>query len=982
MTKTNISKSGALRGGTALSVLAVFGAGCAALVAVPSAAFAQSTPATPETIQEAPPESAQTSTADDNGGAEILVTGSRIARPDLVASSPVAVITAEDMKATNTVTVEQILAANPQFSSGFGQSSNNPGDGSATVNLRGLEEQRTLVLIDGKRAPSYDTQGAVDVNSIPTALIKRIDVLTGGASAVYGSDAIAGVVNFILNDRFEGLTVDGSSQITSRGDGAIYDGSITGGIKLGDRGNLVVSGGWSKRKGVYFGARNCCDVALDSSDLVSSGGSSNTVPTAFDVPGAGRLQVTGPNGALTDDVQLYNFNPVNYVQSPFKRWNVMALTRYELTDGIEFYGRANYSDVKVNLQLAPTATAGFLFNIDPSNPFLSDDERAAFFDTVANPGLIINDGSGVGSDPTARAGTSVVGIRRRVIETGGRLENFHTKNMQFVGGFRGDLTPSLHYDVFAQYGQSKKHTVLRNDLSYTALQQSLDVVAGPGGQPVCFDQSNGCVPLNVFADGTLSQNALAFVLRDALEDTKITQFIVGGNLSGDIGFLKSPWANGSAAFSVGAEYRKEKGSTAVDPLYASGDLIYYGQGQNISGKYDVKEIYAELKLPIVEDRPFIYSLGLELGGRYSDYSTVGSVWSYKVGGDWAPARGYRFRGIYQRAVRAPNIYELYSPVVAGTGGLGSDPCAGPGISASVAAVCIAQGAPAASIGIIPDPISGQINIFTGGNPNLGEETSDTWTFGLVLNPPELRGFTASIDYFNIKVKGAISDTPPSITISQCFDNPDPASAVCQSIVRNPADGSLSGPTYVGVPSTLGNVGSIKTDGIDITLGYRGGSDEGFNYGLTFAGTYTRNFKFQALPTSSAEQCAGYFGPVCDYEPIPKWKHVADVRLGWKNVTFLTRWRYFGKVKADADLTPDSDNPILVQKIKAFNYFDETVTFDIADKFSFRVGVLNVFDKKPPLVGDTTGATAVGGGTFPNTYDVLGRTFFAGATVHF
>ena len=910
----------------------------------------------------------------------IIVTGTRIARPDLQASSPVAVVTAEDIKTTNAVTVEQILAANPQFASGYGQSSNNPGDGSATVNLRALEEKRTLVLIDGKRGPTYDTTGAVDVNSIPTALVKRVDVLTGGASAVYGSDAVAGVVNFVLDDRFEGITADGSTQMTTRGDGAIYNLSLTGGMKIGERGNFIVSGGWAKRNGVFFGARPRLSFAVDSSDLVSSGGSSNTVPTAFDIPGSSRLQVT-PSEGLTPTVQLYNFNPVNYAQSPFERWNVMALGRYELTDGIEIYGRAMYSDVKVQLQLAPTATAGFPFNIDPSNPFLSAAQRAAFFDTVANPGLQINDGSGVGVDPTARAGTSTIGIRRRMIETGGRIEDFHTKNMQFVGGVRGDLG-DLRWDVFAQYGQSKKRSILRNDLSFTALQQALDVVAGPGGTAACFDPSNGCVPLNVFGFDTVTQNALAFVLRDAHERTKISQFIVGGNISGDLGFLQSPLASNPAAFSVGVEYRKEKGRTAVDPLYASGDLIFYGQGQNISGDYDVKEIYAELKAPLIEDKPFMESLGVEVGVRYSDYSTVGSVWTYKAGGDWSPINGVRFRGIYQRAVRAPNIEELFSPVVAATGGLAVDPCSGT-VTAAVKTVCLAQGAPASSFpgggltSIIPAPISGQINIFSGGNPNLSEEKSDTWTLGVVFNPPQMRGFSASVDYFNIKIKGAISDTPPFITVAQCFNNPDPTTAVCQSIVRNTVDGSLSGPTQVGVPSTLGNVGSIKTDGVDVVLNYNGGAPEGFHYALGFAGTWTRNYKFQPDSTSPAEQCAGFFGPVCDLEPMPKWKHVAEVNLGWNDINLMTRWRYIGKIKADSSL-----GDIVVQKIKAFNYFDTTLSFTIEDRYTLRLGVLNIFDKDPPIVGDTTGATASGGSTFPNTYDVLGRSVFAGATIKF
>lgn len=916
-----------------------------------------------------------------DAGAEeaIIVTGSRIARPDLEASSPVAVVSAESLKQVNTVTVEQILSANPQFAAGSGGSSNNPGDGSATVDLRGLGSNRTLVLIDGKRAPFYDTTGAVDVNTIPTALIKRIDVLTGGASAVYGSDAVAGVVNFVLDEEFEGLSAEGSSQITTRGDGGLYSLSLTGGVKLGDRGNLVVSGGYAKRNGVYFGARRRNSVALDSSDLISSGGSSNGVPTLFDIPSdedgtVGGLQQVQDDGSLSSDIVLYNFNPVNYAQLPFERYSAMALGKYELADSVEAYGRFSYSRVKVSTNLAPTATAGFGFNLDPSNPFLTPAMRDAFFNTVANPNLQINDGSGVADDPTARAGTSTIGIRRRMVETGGRLSNYDTKNFQVVGGLRGDLGAALNYDVFAQYGQSKRHTILRNDLSYTALKQALDVVNGPGG-PQCFDPSGGCVPLNIFTTAPVTQDQLAFVLRNALEDTKTTQFIAGGNLSGDIGFLQSPWADGSAAFSAGAEYRREKGSTMVDPLYASGDLIYYGQGQNISGKYDVIEAYAELKLPLVQDRPGFYALNLEGGYRYSDYSTVGGVHTYKFGGDYAPFEGLRFRGIYQRAVRAPNLYELYSPVVAGTGSLQVDPCAGSSVPADIAAICIAQGAP--SVGSITQPISGQVNIFTGGNTNLGEEKADTITLGAVFNPPSMRNLSISIDYYKIKIKDAISDTPVAVTINQCYNiDKNPNSVACSGIVRNPISGTLSGDTRIGVPSQLGNVAGIKTEGIDVTASYRGGDLEGFNYSIGFSGTYVLSFKQQSDPTAPIYECAGTFGGACDMEPLPEWKHVLDVGLGFKGWSLLTRWRYLGSVKQDVA------TDILRSKIGGYSYFDQTLSVDVSEGLIFRVGVLNLFDKKPPIVGDTVGTSVNGGSTFPNTYDVLGRQVFASASVRF
>lgn len=939
---------------------------CAALIASP--AFAQD--AGPTTAQNAETGPATAPATDETGGnADIVVTGSRIVRPDLASTSPVVSLDRATLSRNNTVTVEQLLNTNPQFVANETGASNNPGDGAATIDLRGLGSQRTLVLIDGKRVPGFDTNGAVDINIIPTALLKRVDVLTGGASAVYGSDAISGVVNFILDDRFTGVRTDASAQITDLGDGEIYDVSLTAGLKLGDRGNIVVSGNYSKRGTVRYGDRPHNATALDSSDLVSSGGSSNTVPTAFDVPGQGRLQVT-PSGGLTPDVALYNFSPVNYAQIPLERYSVTALGRYELTDHIELYARANYENLKSETNLASTATAGFSFNIDPSNPFLTAAERAAFFDPAT---AVINDGSGVGADPTARAGTSVIGIRRRIVETGGRNESHATEAYQFVGGFRGDLG-SYRYDVFAQYGEVIRNEVLRNDLSYTALQQALDVVAGPNG-PQCFDPSNGCVPLNLFTTADIPQNQLAFVLRDAQQNSKTTQFVVGGNISGDVSFLRSPFADAPAAISVGGEYRRETARTLVDPNFASGDLIYYGQGQNIAGRYDVKEGYVEIKAPIIADKPFFKSLTLEAGYRYSDYSTVGGVSTYKAGGDWVPFDGIRFRGVYQRAVRAPSVFELFSPVVAGTGSLNVDPCAGTGVPASIRSICTAQGAPAT--GTIPAPVSGQINVFTGGNPNLEAEKTDTFTVGAVFTPKILRNFSLSVDYYSIGIGNAIDVVSPSVLINQCyFIDQSASSPACSGIVRNRIDGSLSGNTQYGVPQQLGNIAVINTDGIDIASSYHGGNANGFNYGVEFFGTYTLSYQKQLDPSSPVVECAGRFGSACNIEPIPSWRHTLTLGLGYGPVTFSTRWRLIGAVSEDVG------TDILKSRIPAYHYFDETVTFRVNDRFNFRLGVQNLFDKDSPIVGDTVGADPIAGSTYPNTYDVLGRTLFAGVTAKF
>jgi len=638
---------------------------------------------------------------------------------------------------------------------------------------------------------------------------------------------------------------------------------------------------------------------------------------------------------------------------------------------VSVYAQGYYQHAKVVTTLAPTATAGFFFNIDPSNPFLTASERDAFFNVETNPNLCINDGTPdtCSGDPTARVGTSTLGIRRRIIETGGRIEEHTSDTYQALLGLKGAIGSSLHWDVSAQYAEVKKNQILRNDLSYTALTQALDVVAGANG-PQCFDPSGGCVPLNLFVTAPLSTQSLAFVLRNATQNNKTTQFVAEGSIGGDIAFLTSPLASKPAAFSLGVTYRRETASTAVDPLYASGDLIYYGQGFNVSGRYDVKEIYGEFLMPLIQDKPFAESVNFEGGYRYSKYSTSGGVHSYKFGGDWTPVNGLKFRAIFQRAVRAPNIYELYSPVVSGTGALGTDPCAGGNIPAATAAICVAQGAPAGSIGAIPAPIAGQVNGFTGGNTRLQAEKADTYTFGVVIQPAQIPGFSLAVDYYKIKIGNAIVTPPTQFIVDQCFVVEKSASgANCRSIVRNRLDGSLSGPISVGVPTLYSNFAAIAARGIDVDLSYHRGASDRFHYSFAFAGTY------QISNTTQLSECAGLYGANCD-TPTPKWKHTASLNLGFGAFDFNTRWRLIGASKQD------TGTDILKSSIPAYSYFDETVNMRVNDKFTLSLGVLNVFDTRPPVVGDTSGATSVGGSTYPTVYDVLGRSLFARVTAAF
>jgi iron complex outermembrane receptor protein len=943
-----ITKIG-LRGGAALQALTLVGAGLAAFSA-------------PAFAQDAPP-------ADDDS--VIIVTGSRIVRPDLEASSPVTTLSQEQFKQSNSPTVEKLLAQNPQFVPAIASTVNNGNPGVATVDLRGLGDNRTLVLVNGKRQVSYDSQGTVDVNAIPVALIKRVDVLTGGASAVYGSDAVAGVVNFILNDRFTGLQADASTQITQSGDGQVYDLSLTGGLEFGGgRGNIVLSGGYTKREVVYQGQRSFANPARFSDDL-SPGGSSTSVPTVidntFDDSNTNYYQI-GANNDFVPYYQPYNYAPPNYLVVPQERYTATALLRYELTDGIEFFGRGNYLSSKVNSQSAPTGTFGYTFDIAPDNAFLTAQQRDLLFNSPL---------SQINAD-----GTTTIGIRRRIVESGGRTTTYDNEAWQFVGGFRGQVS-DMNWEVFAQYSESKRDIAYLNDITYARTAQALDAVMGPNGIQ-CRDTSNGCQPLNLFTTTPISGSVLDFILTSGRQKDKTTQFVAGGSLSGDIGGLVSPWAENPVAFAVGAEYRRESARTDVDAAYASGDLIGYGQGFNLAPyHFDTKEIYGELRVPLVTDRPFFNSLSLELGYRYSDYSTVGGVHAYKAGGDWSPVEGIRFRGLYQRAVRAPNIYELTAPPVSTIDNLAIDPCAegAPVGNATLTALCLGTGAPGStySVANIPEPVAGQINAFSGGNLNLKAEKSDTYTLGVVLTPGQVPGLSVSVDWFDITISNAIDALggSPQNVVNGCYlVAQDLNSAYCQAITRNALTGSLSGNITYGVDQAYANSAFIQTKGIDVGVNYdhRVGAGQ---ISFTLNGTWLDTYAKQGATFAPVTECAGRFGFACNLAPIPKWKHVAAMTYSNGGVTLMGRWRYFGKVKQDVG------TDILVSSIKAQNYFDATLSFNIEKSFTFRVGAENLFNKRPPIVGSEAGSTTHNAAnTFPTVYDVLGRQFFAGITAKF
>jgi len=954
----------ALKVGTASCVLG------AALIAAP--AFAADKAATPSDSNDV-----------------IIVTGSRIARSDLQSSSPVSVISAQDLKLTNSVTAEVYLTQNPQFVSSITATTNNGGNGAASVDLRGLGSNRTLVLVDGRRMVPGDIGGAVDINAIPTVLIKKIDVLTGGASAVYGADAISGVVNFVLDDKFKGFKAEGSSQLTTYGDAPERNVAAIGGLTFGERGHFVVAGQYTTRSGVFQSARAYSQQNLDAN--LNPSGSSNALPTVIDI-NAGRFQINdgtqaGGSGNFVPFYKPYNFNPANYLSTPFERYSVTAIASYDLSSKAELYARGTYTNSKVTLTLAPTATAGFNFIISPNNPFLN----------AANNALIFGDPNNLNAD-----GTANVGIRRRIVESGGRIEKFNTDNYFGIVGVKGDLTSSLHYDIFAQYGLNKRHEDLLNDLDYNKISQAINAVSTPGG-PACANPAGGCVPINLFSTSPISPSALNYVLTNGAQDNRFTQFVTGGSLSGDLGFIKSPLASKPAAFSIGAEYRSETGSQAVDANYGSGNLIYYGQGTAVpNASFNVKEIFGELKLPLISDRPFIQSLNFEGGARYSDYTNNTfnpnpaqshfKEWTYKYGGDWTPVAGFRIRALYNHAVRDPDIFSLNAPITqAGTDVLQTDPCANgkPHGNSALAAICIAQGAPASVVntGVIQDVISNQTNINAGGNPGLKPEAANTFTAGFVASPKALHGFNLTVDYYNIKITNFIGTDSAQDISNQCFNNN--IQAFCGLIVRNVINGQLTGSQngsgpfagqFPGVSEVAVNIASLQTQGIDVTADYRFKFAHNHSLLLSLAGTYVGQWTFQATPATAPFTCAGKFGNTCNIgtgNPIPRWKHIATATYDGGNWSIRGAWRYFGPVSEDAGTN------IAASHIASYSWFDTTVSFDIAKRFNLNLGATNIFNVQPPVVGGSAGSSGTNSGnTFPNVYDALGRTFFAGVSVKF
>ncbi|MFQ5533194.1 MAG: TonB-dependent receptor domain-containing protein [Sphingomonadales bacterium] len=908
---------------------------------------------------------------------EVTVTGSRIKRADLIAVSPVNVISNVDMVLSGNVNIERTLNELPAVNPSATTTTNNGGEGIATVDLRELGPERTLVLMNGRRLIGSNTANQVDLNTIPASLVERVEVLTGGASAVYGSDAVAGVVNFIMKDDFEGLEAGAQYNISERGDADVWTVDVTMGGNFADgRGNAVLSASYTERNALFQGDRDFASVSkadFGTGEFIEFGssrllGGRASGGEGVDVDGDGTLDTTlgfNPDGSVRNAAgESFNFAPFQFMQTPQKRYTLAGLAHYDITDDMTAYFELNYSSNQVDLALAPDANDipdGAPLFVSADNPLITPATRAvllAAFDT--------------GMNGDVAAGDNIITIpdfRRRMADVGLRQEFREFDLYRFVVGLRGSLTDTWDYDVNFTTARVNRSFTLQNFTSDLRIQQALLTEFDADGNLVCQDQSGGCVPISIFGDGAISPEGAEFVSPDAGQTSFNQQYIVTGNLNGSIDSID--FGAGALGLAVGGEYRRESAAFLPDATSQTGEL---GPGNSFlvtQGKFDVYEGYAEALMPIIADKPGIERLDVELAARVSDYSTAGGVFSWAGGVQYQPVSDIRFRGGFQRAVRAPNISELFGGLSSGASST-TDPCDATRLATATDAQkahCIAVGAPAGYEQLDPQALT-----TSGGNPDLFEETADTFTIGAVVTPEAIPGLTLTVDYYNIEVKDAISTLSSSTVLDICFASLDPNNQNCLNVTRD-ATGRL-----VQILSLTDNIASQKREGIDWALAYT------FEFGpgqmtLQNIGSYNITNTFTSTPLVDPTDCSGIFGGGCtglgDFI-APKWRLTQNVTYEYRDWAFRAQGRVIGPID-NADAVADPDGSFAQPQVDTNLYLDINFTYKVTENVLITGGVENLSDNSPPPLGFFNNVSA---GTDPSLFDVVGRSYYLGARLNF
>ena len=994
--------------------------------------------------------------ASDNGGTsakkepaqlkEVVVTGSLISTPNQVSMSPVTFVSAQAIQQTGATRIEDMLNQLPQVFADQGSNIVNGATGTATIDLRDLGAKRTLVLVDGQRLQPGDPRsgGSVDVNEIPAALIASIQIQTGGASSIYGADAVAGVVNFRLKQNFQGVELDVN--------GGIYqnDNTNTGGVQTavsafnsayGTNFHQAPSSVWTgaqkeidfiagvstpdgKGNATFYATYRNINSVLQSQYSVSacslgSGyiagsydtggkyhcyGSSNGYPGRFIYAGATTTYDQSVNlatGALVPYSPAYDFNygPLNYFQRPDERYTAGSFMHYTFNRHVTVYSNSMFMDDRSLAQIAPSgAFLGTPFTVNCSNPFLSTSMVSTWCGG-------------------STSGTTSLYIGRRNIEGGNRVDDLEHTDFNETIGAKGEINDNWSYNGSFQYGFSQLSETYLNDLSVTKINDALNVVMGPNGPECAVTAAGaanglgvGCVPWNIFGHGGSAYLSPAagskYLSTPGVQRGKIAQTIVNLVFNGDLSqYVTLPTAHSGLQVALGADYRDDKSFTQPDAEFQTGDLA--GQGGAtlpVAGDVIVREGYGEARLPLIQDKPFAQSLAIDGSYRMSSYSPFNgsnkgiTTNTFGFSAAWKPSHDYRVRASFDRAVRAPNVGELYSPSSVALDG-NVDPCAGPVNSAGVVpsgatqAQCARSGVSAAQYGHVLAAAAAQYNGLQGGNPGLQPETALTSSFGLGWTPSYVPGLSAEIDYYDIKIENVVEALGGNTIITQCVNT----GLLCQDVHRS-AGGELWGQSGF-VIDTLQNVGELHEKGVDVDVNYEMGLNHYGRLAFALQGTYMLGLyttTISGLPSTKYD-CAGYYGPVCG-QPVPKWRHRATITwmTPWHGLQATATWRYYSGVTLD-QLSPEASLGKLATggtvangavsntdaHIASYSYIDLTAAMPVRDGVVVRLGVNNVLDKQPPVIGVSDLPGVFGNGnTFPQVYDSLGRYIFADVTMKF
>jgi len=919
------------------------------------------------------PASAQDAEAEDSTIEEIVVTGSRLRRRDFSAPSPIATIDREALDFSGQGTLETTLNQMPQVTPDFDRTANNPGDGTARINLRGLGSGRTLVMLNGRRLAPSGIGTAVDVNTLPQALIERVEVITGGASTVYGSDAVSGVVNFIIRDDFDGLSLDVSGYSTGQGDSSIYDLSVAYGHNFASgRGNITLFGGYYNREETYADERELTSVPWgdDWEGELFQRGSSRVPEGLINAPGVdwgnGPARTIfdadgNPREYINPD-DAYNWAPWNFLQVPLERYNGGFLLNYDLSSRSEFYMEVALTRSEVRRVLAPVPGSGWLeFNTD--NPVMTPATQQFFADNMIPLG----------------GNLVMANVRKRFEELGPRITENNTDYTRVVAGVKGDVWSGWEFDAWVTYTKGDESKLFFNDGSRSRFQQGLlvDPVTGQ-----CFDASNGCVPINMFGLGNMSPEAVEFLRIPRMENvTSREQMLASTYVRGK---LFDTWAGGVAT-AFGVEWRRDDGSFKADDHLFSGDTLGYSGDAPVSGKEDVYEAYAEMLIPLADNVAFAEYLALEIGGRYSSYENAGNVETYKTGLEWLPVSSLRFRGMYQRSVRAPNLAEAFQEEGVYEGSFADeardDPCSAASDPEAAGNVekCIATGLPADQIGIF-DAFQFPTLYYWGGNPDLEPETADTLTFGIVIAPESIPNLQLAVDYFDLQVDGGIGGLD---AVGACFDSANVNNLFCDRITRDSITFNVN-----EVRETNINRGQLKTTGIDTQISYATDlpaalaiGNNGADISVNVIWTHLRELSSQGTVYSTRLDCAGYFGWPCGWEmggmegmTFPTDRVTTSLSYASGDLSAHLSWRWIDKTDNGAPLqsadwgVPDPD--LAVPYVEQKSYLDLGVAYEFNEHLVARLTVANLTDTEAPMMADAVWDK----NTDTRMYDIFGRSY--------